>query len=84
VKRLWSHSVELLAPGIPAVRVVRRHERFELTLQVVPYLDCDAPPVEVVLIVDEHLRDTFCSRRRWAAPECTTTPRSSTTARIDC
>ena len=33
VKRLWQHTVELIAPGIPAVRVVHRHERFELTLQ---------------------------------------------------
>ena len=25
VKRLWQHTVEMLAPGIPAVRVVHRH-----------------------------------------------------------
>ena len=31
VKRLWQHTVELLAPGVPAVRFGHRHERFELT-----------------------------------------------------
>ena len=36
VKRLWQHTVDLLAPGIPAVRVVHRHARFELTLQSCP------------------------------------------------
>ncbi len=56
VKRLWQHTVELIAPGIPAVRVVHRHERFELTLQVVPGLERDALLVEVVLTGDEHLR----------------------------
>ena len=56
VKRLWQHTVELIAPGIPAVRVVHRHERFELTLQIVPGLERDALLVEVVLTGDEHLR----------------------------
>src|ERR1700678_132359 len=36
VKRLWRHTVEFLAPGVPAVRIVHRHERFELTLRIVP------------------------------------------------
>ncbi len=56
VKRLWRHSVELIAPGIPAVRVIHRHERFELTLQVVPCLERDALLVDVVLTGDENLR----------------------------
>src|SRR6202044_2552529 len=30
VKRLWQHTIEALVPGIPAVRVVHHHERFEL------------------------------------------------------
>jgi hypothetical protein len=33
VKRLWQHTVDLLEPGIPAVRMVHRHARFELTLR---------------------------------------------------
>lgn len=56
VKRLWQHTVELLAPGIPAVRVVHRHERFELRLQVVPCVERDALLIEVVLTGDEDLR----------------------------
>jgi GH15 family glucan-1,4-alpha-glucosidase len=49
VKRLWQHTVELLEPGIPAVRVVHRHERFELTLRVVPCVERDALLIDVVL-----------------------------------
>ena len=56
VKRLWRHSVELMAPGIPAVRVVHRHDRFELTLEVVPCVDRDALLVNVALTGDEGLR----------------------------
>src|SRR3974377_691579 len=36
VKRLWQHTVQLAAPGIPAVRIVHGHERFQLTLRVPP------------------------------------------------
>ena len=56
VKRLWQHTVEMLAPGIPAVRVVHRHERFELSLQVVPCVERDALLIDVVLTGDEDLR----------------------------
>jgi len=55
-KRLWQYTVELLAPGIPAVRVVHRHERFELRLQVVPCVERDALLIDVVLTGDEDLR----------------------------
>jgi glucoamylase len=56
VKRLWQHTVELLAPGIPAVRVIHRHERFELWLQVVPCVERDALLIDVALTGDEDLR----------------------------
>jgi len=56
VKRLWRHTVELLAPGIPAVRVVHRHPRFELTLRIVPALERDALLIDVLLTGDESLR----------------------------
>src|SRR5271169_3939198 len=56
VKRLWQHTVELLAPGIPAVRVIHRHERFELRLQVVPCVERDALLIDVALTGDEDLR----------------------------
>ena len=56
VKRLWQHTVEFLAPGVPAVRVVHRHERFELTLRVVACVERDALLVDVVLTGDANLR----------------------------
>ena len=56
VKRLWRHSFELLAPGIPAVRVIHTHERFVLTLRVVPCVERDALLIDVVLTGDESLR----------------------------
>ena len=36
VKRLWQHELDLSVPGTPAVHVVHRHERFQLTLRVAP------------------------------------------------
>ena len=56
VKRLWQHTVDLIAPGIPAVRVVHRHDRFELTLRVVPGLERDALLVDLVLTGDKNLK----------------------------
>jgi len=56
VKRLWQHVVELAAPGAPAVRIVHRHERFELVLRVVPCEHRDVLLIEVVLSGDEALR----------------------------
>lgn len=56
VKRLWQHTIEPLAPGIPAARVVHHHERFDLTLQVVPCEERDALLIDVVLTGDESLR----------------------------
>src|SRR5208282_155482 len=56
VKRLWQHTVELMSPGIPAVRVAHRHERFELVLRIVPAVERDALLVDVVLSGDEMLR----------------------------
>ena len=56
VKRLWQHTVEFLAPGIPAVRIIHRHERFELTLRVVPCVERDALLIDIVLSGDENLR----------------------------
>jgi glucoamylase len=56
VKRLWQHTVELLAPGVPAVRVVHRHARFELALQIVPGAEREALIIDVALSGDETLR----------------------------
>jgi glucoamylase len=56
VKRLWQHVVELAAPGAPAVRIVHRHERFELALRVAPCEHRDVLLVEVSLSGDAALR----------------------------
>ena len=49
VKRLERHDISLAAPGAPAVRIVHRHERFTLTLRVVP------DPRRDVLLLDVNL-----------------------------
>ncbi len=56
VKRLWQHTVELLEPGIPAVRIVHRHARFQLALTIVPGAERDAMLIEVALTGDADLR----------------------------
>jgi len=49
VKRLWRHDISLAAPGTPAVTMVHQHERFTLTLRVVP------DPRRDVLLLDVNL-----------------------------
>ena len=56
VKRLWRHTLQLAGPGVPAVRIVHRHERFELALRVTPCEHRDVLLVEVDLSGDEALR----------------------------
>jgi glucoamylase len=56
VKRLGRPSVTLAGPGIPAVLVVHRHERFELRLRIVPAVERDALLIEVELTGEEQLR----------------------------
>jgi glucoamylase len=56
VKRLWRHQVQLAAAGAPAVRIVHRHERFELTLRVTPCANRDVLLIEVSLSGDEALK----------------------------
>ncbi|HTL93292.1 MAG TPA: glycoside hydrolase family 15 protein, partial [Steroidobacteraceae bacterium] len=56
VKRLWQHTVQLAAPGAPAVCIVHRHERFELTLRVTPCESRDVLLIEVSLSGDETLK----------------------------
>jgi glucoamylase len=56
VKRLWQHTVELLAPGIPAVRIVHRHPRFQLTLRIVAGSERDVLMIDVALAGDADLR----------------------------
>ncbi|HEX8874279.1 MAG TPA: glycoside hydrolase family 15 protein [Nitrosospira sp.] len=49
LKRMDTHVLQLAAPGIPAVRIVHRHDRFEFTLRIVP------DPRRDVLLLDAHL-----------------------------
>ena len=56
VKRMWRHVMELAAPGVPAARIVHRHERFELTLRVAPCEHRDVLLIEVSLRGDATLK----------------------------
>jgi glucoamylase len=56
LKRLWRHELELAVPGTPAVRIVHRHERFELTLRITPSEHRDVLLIEVQLSADAGLR----------------------------
>ncbi len=56
VKRMQRYVLELGAPGCPAVRIVHRHERFELTVRIVPCAQRDVLLVEVSLAGDDGLR----------------------------
>ena len=56
VKRLWQHELQLAVPGAPAVHVVHRHQRFELTLRVTPCEQRDVLLIEVLLSGDPSLR----------------------------
>ena len=56
IKRLENYTLQLLAPGTPAVEIVHRHERFTLTLRVTPDPDRDVLVIEVNLSGDAGLR----------------------------
>ena len=56
VKRLENHELALPSAGIPAVRVVHRHDRFTLALQVAPDPQRDVLLVELQLDGDPALR----------------------------
>ncbi len=56
VKRLGSYRLETPAPGIPALHIVHRHERFTLSLRIVGDPVRDALLIEVELEGDAGLR----------------------------
>ncbi len=56
VKRMWRHDLQLPVPGAPAVRVVHRHERFELQLRITPCEHRDVLLLEVMLSGDVSLK----------------------------
>ena len=56
VKRASSHTLQLAAPGVPAVSIVHQHPRFRLTLRVVPCSQRDVLLIDVALDGEEGLR----------------------------
>ncbi len=56
VKRNADYSLRLLAPGVPAVEVEHRHERFKLRLRLTPDPRRDVLVIECRLEGDEDLR----------------------------
>jgi glucoamylase len=55
VKRAGNYTLELPDPGVPAPRVVHRHERFELTLEITPDPERDVLLIDVELEGEESL-----------------------------
>ena len=56
VKRLEQHTLGLAASGVPAVTIVHRHERFELTVRIVPCALRDVLLVKLDLKADPALK----------------------------
>jgi glucoamylase len=56
VKRLEQHTLTIPAEGVPAVTIVHRHPRFELTLRIIPAWYRDALLVRLELTGDPTLR----------------------------
>ncbi|BAV35013.1 glycosyl hydrolase [Sulfuricaulis limicola] len=56
VKRLHGREVRTAAPGVPAVEIVHRHPRFDLTLRIAPDQQRDVLLIDVRLDGDEDLR----------------------------
>ena len=56
VKRLRNRDLRTAVPGVPAVEIVHRHPRFNLTLRITPDQQRDVLLIEVKLEGDETLR----------------------------
>jgi glucoamylase len=56
VKRQGDYRLNLPAPGVPAPTIVHHHDRFELTVRVVPDSSRDVLLVDIKLTGDEGLR----------------------------
>ena len=75
VKRVDNYQMRLLAPGVPAVEIVHRHERYSLLLRIAPGSRRDVLAIECRLDGDEklrlyvllapHLGATGYGNRRW-------------------
>ncbi len=56
VKRLEHHTLTLAADGVPAVTLVHKHERFELTVRIVPAIYRDVLRIDLALSSDKPMR----------------------------
>jgi len=56
VKRLNNYELSLADPGVPAVKILHRHERFTLTLRITPDPQRDVLLIETTLEGDAALR----------------------------
>ncbi|MFI5303416.1 MAG: glycoside hydrolase family 15 protein [Nitrospiria bacterium] len=56
VKRMDNHELRIPSPGVPAVEVIHRHERFILTLRITPDPNRDVLLIEVILDGNPELR----------------------------
>ena len=56
VKRIANYRLRLLAPGVPAVEVVHRHERYTLRLRIAPDARRDVLAIECRLDGDPRLK----------------------------
>ncbi|MCO6417402.1 glycoside hydrolase family 15 protein [Siccirubricoccus sp. KC 17139] len=56
VKRNADYTLTTPGPGIPAVQILHRHARFELSLRIAPDLERDVLLVEAILTGDPELR----------------------------
>jgi glucoamylase len=56
VKRVADYRIRLLAPGVPAVEVVHRHQRYSLRLRIAPDARRDVLAIECRLDGDPKLR----------------------------
>ena len=56
VKRVADYQLRLLAPGVPAVEILHRHERYSLLLRIAPASRRDALVIECRLDGDRKLR----------------------------
>lgn len=56
VKRLGTHELVWAAPGVPAIRIVHRHDRFTLTLRIAPDPQRDVLLIDLQLEGDAGLR----------------------------
>lgn len=56
VKRVDNYQMRLLAPGVPAVEIIHRHERYSLLLRISPGSQRDILAIECRLDGDEKLK----------------------------